>query len=132
MISVPSGKGFKQIQNFGTGSAKEIKCSLQSANPDLKGKALQKAVNAVLTGEKSLREQLGVAFTQACIQNGMIPDRGEVTKNGARLIFTKIATPEPETLEEKIETMSADDVMNLIHKLEAALDAKVEAMESAK
>ena len=130
MISVPSGKGFKQVQSFGQGSAKTIKTSLVEANPELKGKALTKAVNSVLTGEKSLREQLGVAFVQACIQNGKIPDRGEVTKNGAKLIFVN-AVEQPDSIDEKLNAMSADEVADMIHKLEALLDSKVEAMEKA-
>jgi hypothetical protein len=131
MISVPSGKGFKQVQSFGRGSAKTIKTSLVEANPELKGKALTKAVNSVLTGEKSLREQLGVAFVQACIQNGKIPDRGEVTKNGAKLIFVNAVEPKEESMDEKLNAMSADEVADMIHKLEALLDSKVEAMEKA-
>lgn len=131
MVRVPSGKGFKQVQRFGVGSAKDIKETLKAQNPDLKGKALSKAVNNVLTGEKTLREQLGVAFVQACIQNGKVPDRGEVTKNGARLIFVNAAPiVEAVSVETDYENMSADDISVLLKKLEGILDTKVNAMEA--
>lgn len=128
MKNVAAGKGFKQVQNFGQGSAKEIKEALKAANPDLKGRALSRKVNEVLSGEKDLRAQLGVAFVQATIQSGFVPDVGIVGKNTASLKFVRVKEV-AEKAEEDYENLSTDEIAALLHKLEAILDAKVLASE---
>jgi glutamate-1-semialdehyde aminotransferase len=130
MVRVKAGKGFKQVQNFGQGSARSLKEAFKAQNPKLSGKALSKMVNETLRGEKSLREQLGAAFLQSCYQNGMILDRGEITKGGAKLVLVNVAPKvEAVSVETDYENMSPDEINALLHRLEGLLDSKVAAIE---
>jgi hypothetical protein len=86
-----AGKEIGVRQSFaGGGSASEVKAALKAKG--VKGAALTEQVNAVLRGEKSLREQLGSAWFQSQLQSGFVPDFGDVNKAGtsSKLVMIKV------------------------------------------
>lgn len=113
---VARGKGTVRVQGFSVqGSASQIKAQLKMADPKLSAKALSRKVNEVLRGERAVREQLGMAWLQACYQDGLVPSHGERTKSGAKLVMK--SAPEPI----EAPTVSEELIVEKVSKLEALL-----------
>jgi hypothetical protein len=84
-----AGKVMGSMQYFtGSLSAKEIKAQLKSGG--LSGKALTKAVNETLRGEKDIRQQMLMAYVQAAHQNGFMADVSKANKKGNKLVIEMI------------------------------------------
>lgn len=113
---VKRGKGYVTVQTFTSSlSARDIKAALKGANPKMSGKELAKRVNDTLRGERDVREQLGIAWYQATVQSGYVPDKGEHGKNGAVLRFVRVKAEEPAPV---VDTAVQDENAKLKAQLE--------------
>jgi len=125
MREVARGRGTVLVQGFnGNGqSAGELKAALKLANPKLSAKALSSKVNETLRGERSVREQLGIAWVQACYQDGLVPSHGERTHNGACLRMK--AAPEPQKAEAPAPAIpeTKEGLESMLKELQAKLAA---------
>lgn len=126
MVRVARGKGFVDKQDFApSGSATTVKATIKAANPKISSKELCNRVNAVLRGETPLRDQLTVAWVQACIQDGYTGNYGERGHKTACLRMVKVqpepAKPEP-AKPETVESVSAKiaELTAMLAKLQTA------------
>jgi hypothetical protein len=74
----------------------------------LKGKALTEHVNKGLESERAMRVALGTAFVHHAIDQGFLPDHGDVRKRSASLKFVKPS---------EIKSITVDEVLGSANKL---------------
>lgn len=123
---VARGKGHVLVQDFASsGPASQVRATLKLENPKLSAKKLNAMVLAVMRGEKTMREQLSVAFHQSLIQAGFVPSHGETGTKSAVIRFT--LAPEPKAVEAE-KPATAEDLKKQIE----ALSAKLAEMTAAK
>ncbi len=125
-ILTPGGKAVGARMAFGeqTGqrmSAGEIKLALRKANPKLKGTALAKEVNAVLTGSKDVAWARHDAMVSSMRSAGFIPDQVAIRKQTGSVRYCRVA---PVVVEEK-KAISREEALAALGLDEAALAALV-------
>jgi hypothetical protein len=136
--SLPSGKALVSSKGnvtgrryfMGTMPAADLKEHFKGQG--LTGKALKLAVNKALTEETTQRKVMAAVAVEAAISHhGMIPDRFDVRKNTATLVFTKLPdtdttskTKKLEAEKEKLES-EKEKLAREVAELRAQLDSKV-------
>lgn len=116
-----AGKALGTRVHFaGTVTAADVKKTLTTANPALKGAALRKAVNEALRGESDIRWMTFDALTSAARSSGFIPDYADTNAKGTGLVARMVKPIDPKG---KAEKPAKDDQSAKIAELEAKLAA---------
>ena len=110
-------RGGSRIVFSGQRTAKDIKAELKEEG--LKGRKLAESVNEILSGQKSVRNTIGMAKAQALLEQGYVADYVDMTTNGAKMVFTR-----PIIVKESKSKLAAKDA-----EIEA-LKAELEALKS--
>lgn len=123
-IVTPKGKECGTRYTFtGNQTAGELRKALKATG--LKGKELDNRINAVLTGNATLAEQLAHAFITSESKRGVVWDVAESRTKSAVLKGVlpkapKVEVPAPAKID--VDAMSADEAAELFAKLAAKLE----------
>jgi hypothetical protein len=121
-----SGKGIGDRLTFGEATASEVRAAFK--NEGLKGNALTKAVNEVITKSKDFAWAKHDAVASALRSKGYVPDYTDVSASGKSAVsrYTKPTEPVERVVKTvDVKTLTVDDIKNLSPEVLAALKAMI-------
>lgn len=125
-VAVGTKGGVKFVQYFNGQDCSLSQLREQGRAKGMKGNALTAWVHEQFFASKPAREQLGVAWVQAAIQDGYVPDAGTRAKNSATLRLVKPKSPKASAAEvtlasvlEQAKALKSDELKGLLEQLTA-------------